>query len=257
MKIVNEDGTVRYYYYKKKKGRKKKRGPKKKPLPKIKNYKSWDFKIVKCRFNKQVEYIGKYRTLEDVYAVIQKIKDKNATVKFPLMYCNSSKKDGIVEDKTEYLILRVKKDGFQSGTIENEYGKTVQISTNSEKWGVYDRIKCLQEETFWVYGHNPISDRKDVTWIMENIIHEMSEGSVMLKLYVYNKRVLILNDNEDSNIITCKNKKDALRLCDYITANNEYCYMTITDVDVDYKTKQKVIKIILDKTGWKAKKIWR
>lgn len=261
-KKVHPDGKVTYYYYKKKVGRHKKPGPKKKPKPKPKKPREkFMYKIIQFDFNKQMHYIGTCRTTEDAMEFKELLLEKNAQVAFPKRFVNCYRKNkNIFELKSEYVILKknLEDDGTPKVTqLRNEYGKLVDNKTTSSKWYVYDKFPCLTEETFWVYGYNPRSDRKEFNWIFDNFITNKLDEVDMVIVYIYNNKVIFKYD-EDFNFVICKNISDAIRMYNIIeerTKKNKKVFMTGSAYG-DGERGKATIQMIAEKTGWSYSKIW-
>lgn len=260
-KIQNkETGTKRHY--KRKIGRHKKPGPKKKPVKKIKKPREkFMYKIMQFDFNKQIHYIGTCRTTEDAMEFKQILLDKNSKVIFPKKYVNCYRKNkNIFELKSEYVILKknLESDGTPKVTqLRNEYGKFVDNKTTSPIWYVYDKFPCLTEETFWVYGHNPKSDRKEFSWIFENFVTNKLEEYDMVIIYLYNNKVIFKYD-EDFEFVICKNISDAIRMYNLIeerTRKNKRVFMTGASDGMGPRGKA-TIQMLRERTGWNDKKIW-
>ena len=82
-----KDGTKYYYYYKKKVGRHKKTGKKHTPRKRGREWQeTWDFKIVKCTFNKQDEFIGIFHNLTEVEEAKRILESENNNVSLPVKY---------------------------------------------------------------------------------------------------------------------------------------------------------------------------
>ena len=84
---TRKDGTKYYYYYKKKVGRHKKTGKKHIPRKRGREWQeTWDFKIVKCTFNKQDEFIGIFHDLTEVEEAKRILENENNNVSLPVKY---------------------------------------------------------------------------------------------------------------------------------------------------------------------------
>lgn len=263
------DGTKYYYYYKKKVGRHKKPGRKKVPKKRGRSWQEpWDFKIVRCTFHKQDEFIGRYHNAAEVEEVRQILEEKNNNVVFPVKYVNSSRlsKDryNTTEFVSEYLILkkiRNEEDKISVTKLRDEYGRLVPHTTNSDKWMVYDKIVCLKEEHFWVYGYNPIKDRKTYTWIFDDMIVAESEAdkSVVIQLTVYKNKLITSYDSQRIRFVICKNQADAVRLYNQLLADvnkHKLRHILFMGQETSYSQQGKrLIQQIADLTGWKYSKI--
>ena len=264
MKKYKEDGTFYYYYYKKKVGRKKKRGPKtKKKNKKDRLYDgSWNFKIIQFDFKKQVRYIGKYRTLADVEKARQQLMEMNDSVEFPVEYTNDRRRnaEGMCRYESEYVILKKIKPGEDRTTesmLRNEYGKLVRHVTTSKDYYVYDKFRKLKEEKFWVYGYNPVSERKTYRFIREMFVETMPyEKESMLNIYLYNNKVIFRYDY-DFELVICKNISDGIRMYKmlYERYGRQKGVIFTGKIGGGGERVRHTIEMIREKTGWDAAKI--
>lgn len=249
---------------KKKVGRPKKRGPKKKRIRRkiIKTYKPqpvFDFKIISCLNGKQNGYIGKYHDYSEALAKFKELEELNSQVIFPRKYINSSQ---MVSSRDEFLMLEKNRFGDKKdGTVRNEYGKTIITKIiNNEKWIIRERIKRLVEETFWVYGYDPKTDRKNFAWIFENLILESTTDKYnVIRVLVYKNKLIVKYDNRELNMVLCKNKSDAIRLYNMISDKTErnrqvFCLGSYDSIS---EKRRELEKEIMDITGWPKTKIQR
>lgn len=263
MKKISEAGNTYYYYYKKKVGRHKKSGPKKKPKPrKPIHTERWFFKIIKCNFNKQVDFIGFYHNLEEVQYARKILEERNAAVVFPKKYINNGRVSwNIYERKSEYLILERNTEGGEGITqLRNEFGKLVDHKTSTGTWKIYDKFPCLEEETFWAYGYSPKTDRKTYDWIYENFVNKhITDKYSFVNVYLYNNKVIFRYDDKDFNFVLCKNTSDAIRMYNLIekqSKKNKQVIMTGITSGANDRTVE-IIEMIREKTGWPLAQIWK
>lgn len=261
MKKINKDGSEYYYYYQKKVGRHCKRGRKRAKKSRGRSWQeTWDYKIMRFDFKHQAAYFGVYHDLDEVNAVKTILEKRNSSVVFPKKFTNNSDKESKIYDfNSEYVVLkRVRGEEEANVTkLRNEYGKFVDHTTTNGKWAVYDKFPCLVEETFWVYGHNPHTDRKTFEWIMDNfVLKHAEEKNDMVLIYVYGNKV-IFKYEDDFNFVVCKNTSDAIRMYNMIeertkrTRNVLMTGGTVTKSD----RGQMTIDMLSEKTGWTRKKI--
>lgn len=242
-------------------GRPKKRGPKKKKKyvskkPKVYHYRRFDFKIVATTNGRQVEYVGQYSTLEDARQKLKDLERANESIVFPRKVINAGK---LKESRDEYLLLQKNRDGnLKVGQLRNEFGKLVEQQTNSKVWEVYDKCERLVEETFWVYGKCPKTERKTFQWIYENIIiGKLYEEYDIERIILYKNKIIVKYDNIPIDIIICKNISDAIRFYNLLEEkckrNKQIfflgCYNKVSD------KRRELEKEILDLTGWDKRKI--
>ena len=261
-KRITADGKVWYYYPKKKKlGRKKKRGPKKKkPEPRPKRiFLPWLFKIVICKNKTQTKYIKRFHNEVEDEEYKQKLLDLNNKVILPMQYTN---KGGVHECVCEYVVLKKREENDNEHfNLPNKYGKLVPHISNNKKWVIWDKFPCLIEETFWVFGYDKMNDRKDIIWIYNSLISDqLTTKYNYLRLFVYNNKLIILDDYNNIEIIICKNISDCVRL--YNKLQSHFCKK---DKNVMFSGRvirgsdrmSQIIDLIRDKTNWSNKDIYR
>lgn len=264
MKRYKEDGSMYYYYYKKKVGRHKKRGRKKKIEKNKKPYDPrWHFKILRFDFNRQVGYIGQYRTLVDVSRKKNELLEENKKIEFPVQYINNrrvSKK--LYPYKSEYVIMKQITEDEESNEslVRNDFGKFVRHISTSSRYFVYDKFPRLQEETFWVYGYNPKTERKPYAWVRENLIDDVRRGSkkLFIDVSIYKNKVLFMYDRTLRTFVICKNKSDAIRMYNLLRErydNDRYTVFSGSAEGHSWKTAD-VVKKLQDLTGWSIEKIY-
>lgn len=262
---ITESGKIWYYYKKKRKpGPKKKRGPKKKKKTNWvrRTFSPWNFKIVICSNNNQNKYVGRYHNEEEVMAKKETLLSENKKVILPSIRINNGNRyDKINDLKLEYLILK-QNDLDNTITMHpNNIGKLVKHKTNNENWIIWDKFPCLKEETFWVYGYDNRNERKDITWIFNNLIYNKSECiHEYLRIYLYNNKLIILNDYNNIDIVICKNKSDGIRL--YNTLQEHFCkktkYILFSGLIKRNTVKfEQIFNLIKEKTEWSDRKIYR
>lgn len=266
-KIIKKDIFIEKKSVKKKKvGRPKKRGPKKKRIRKkiVKVYKEqpvFDFKIVSMLNGKQNGYIGQYHTYSDANEKIKELLEENAKVVFPRKYLNK----GVISVlKDEYLILERNRFGDkEDGIVRNEFGKFIkQKITNSTKWVVCDKIIKQVEETFWVYGYDPKTDRKTYTWIFDNLIKgEIHNSYDIIRILVYKNKLIIKYDEKPMTMVMCKNQSDSIRMYNMISEairkEKGKQIVCVGAYNVISDARREIEKEIIELTGWSKMKVQR
>lgn len=265
-KTVKREVEVPIIEKKKKVGRPKKRGPKKKRIrrkivPKVKKNIVFDFKIIATLNGKQNCYISKHVDFTDAHIKLEELKKNNEKVIFPRKFIN---KNEIINAKDEFLLLEKNRFGNKDdGMLRNEFGKFIkQKITNNKNWVVREKIPRLVEETFWVYGYDPRTERKTYQWIWDNLIISRIVNSYdVIRFMIYKNKLIIKYDDNTISMILCKNGSDCIRM-----------YNMMSDEVSRLKTKQIVplgaYNVISDKrreleseieelTGWSKMKIQR
>lgn len=158
------------------------------------------------------------------------------------------------------MILKRKGDYDDVTMLRNEFGKLVENKVTSEEWVVYDKIRCYDEEHFWVYGFNPKTDRKDIRFIYTNLIENViNEGYNWVIIYIYNNKVIFRYDGGDVEFVICKNIHDAVRMYNFL----EEKYRSEKRVTFTGSTNGKsyrvndILSILMKKTGWSKSKLYK
>ena len=256
---------------KKKRGRRKKPGPpkdwykrkkkKREQLKKKEKRKSepkkppFTYKIMICRNGRKLFTVGQYRTSKDAYEAFVKEKFKSESVVLPRMTridedCTASNDECIMIQKTD------------SGptVLRNEYGKLVEYRTNLDGWEIIDKFKYNVEETFWVWGYDNRSDRKDFTWIYDNLLIGDGFGPYEFKrVFTYRNKFLVRYDDGSLNFVMCKTEYDAVRLYNelQLKAKKEKVSQLVFIGDKSELTEntRKLEQELMDMTGWTLKKV--
>ena len=251
---------------KRKVGRPKKRGPKKKRKYVSRKSKIdkrtlniYDYKVVSCHNGKQNEYIGAYVKVEDAYEAVERLLEESKDVIFPARVQIT---DTIINSRDEYLILEKNRYGDKEAPLlRNEYGKLVRQETNSDTWIVLDKFSYDTEETFWVYGYDPVRGRKTFEWIYYNIIIGNIETSYDIKrVMLYKNKIIVKDDGGKLDIIFCKTISEAIRfynlLSDWVLERKmkKHIFM-LGDYSGIGDKRRTLEKELIEKTGWTIRKI--
>ena len=245
-------------------GRPKKRGPKKKKKKKIvKVLKSpgrhslppYTFKIISCRNGVQNKFIGKYRTTEEAYEVFNNLKMADRNVIFPSSITDAHEIKNSID---EYILIE--KTDSKPSVLRNEYGKLVEQTINKQGWIVKDKFRYQREEEFWVYGYNSRSERKTFLWIYTNIImSDVNYGLEYKRIILYKNKIVVKNDNNDIELILCKNESDAIRFYnkieEWVKRDKVKQILFLGDYSSISDRRRKLEQEIMDLTGWTKKKV--
>lgn len=199
--------------------------------------------LYKCRSNEFA--INKFRQI---------IKENN--VSFPQKFVNYR---GIIPVKYELLLIKERDENDKNRIVRNEYGKLVEEISGNDKWVIIDRVPYQIEETFWVFGYNPLKNRFDIKKIIKEILLKniRKKNFTMQIIVVQNK--LIFQSYDELEIIFCKNKADAIRLHDALmeaaitTRMDKLLFFGLAG---DKMIGELYVKI-QEKTGWKMKHVRR
>lgn len=246
-------------------GRPKKRGPKKRRRyisrkPKIdkRTLNIYDYKVISCHNGKQNKYIGTYVKVEEAYGEIEKLMEESKNVIFPARVQIGETPDNY---KNEYLLLERNRHGDKEiPFLRNAYGKLVKQETNSDTWVIMDKFPYDTEETFWVYGYDPLRGRKTFEWIYNNIImYGISTSFDIKRVMLYKNKVVIKDDAGDLDIIFCKTTGDAVRfynlLGEWVKKDKVKQVIMLGNYGMISDRRKWLEDELIKKTGWTKRKI--
>jgi hypothetical protein len=180
-----------------------------------------------------------------------KIRDNNKVL-FPKK-SNAYKK--IKSVTYEILFLKEKEERDTDYFERDDLGRVIPISIKSDRWTIVHKDEYFYEEKFTVFGFNYRMETKEI--IKKILLKKSKDDNIKMINYVTNK--VLIHQNGDFDIITCKNTNDSKSL--YLTIK-EFCdHNKISNVVftglVGIKSRVKLYKRISEKTGWSMNKTYR
>jgi len=148
------------------------------------------------------------KTRETSFINYHKLIDENKNVMFPRKHINYN---GIKPVVYRIYIVKDYEDGDKVRTIRDKMGRTSKEKPIFGIWTVINEHPYEIEETFWMFGRDPKNDRVTI----HNIIKPMMLGAykkMMTKQLIVVHNKLILYNEDQFEMVICKNKKDAQRL---------------------------------------------
>ena len=208
------------------------------------------FSIYLMKDGKRVKFFGCRKFRVAALQLYHELLDNNhSEVKFPQKIVKSGNR--IKEHKYELVLVKKIGDIEDSMTLlRNEQGKFIEnylIDAPTHK--ILDKNEWFVEETFYVYGFDPIKERKNFDYIYNNII--LKDPSIYSRIMVHNNK-LIKHYDDDFVMIICKNTDQAIELYDTIEKmidtkkNPTLFFMGKTSGT----TSSWIIDEIEKKTGW-------
>lgn len=242
---------------KKKKVKSKK---KKRPLnPNIKLFNGDYYRIIVTSQKKLYTDVYSTYVKNKALEAYEKILEHNSkNVKFPIRY--SSRDHKLVPAKYELILMRRKRSESGETLLRNEIGQLIPHLTNSKKTEIFKKDEYLIEETFWVYGLNPKSQRKEYSYILNDILlNGLMKVNYPMKNVVIFLNKLIIQTDDDFDMVICKCKEDAARL--YIELQKDIKALKYKSVFFAGLTRgvlrKRMVQLIQEKTGWSLTKINR
>ena len=145
------------------------------------------------------------------------------------------------------------------GKIRNEYGKFVDCVTSSDEWVFIEELPYQVEETFWIYGYNPKTDRKTYQFIVDEFINYNKKDKYFFKEIVIYRNKLLIDSISGLEIIICKNHQDSVRLYNSLqeySKNKKYKNILFAgDIHKNSYSYEKWYNKIHELTHWNRRKI--
>lgn len=218
------------------------------------------FQIIITSKNHKIDFIGSYRTKEQALKAFHKIKLANDKIIFPKRHINNE-----TIERADYEAVLIKRRRFDESKItqvRDESGAFKEHITDNDDWIVFDKIPYYVEEEFWIYGHHPLRDRKNISYIFNQLVKPKAITKIdFLNIHLY-KNKLLIETYYTMDMVICKNKSDCIQLYNKL---QELCecdkkvkyYIFSGDSGATKSKAHKVICKIQELTHWDLTKIKR
>lgn len=203
---------------------------------------------------------GKYRktlyrckTRDSAFINFYKIKEENNVI-YPRKFINSN---GIKPIKYKICVTKITEEEDTFRILRDDYGKLYTEKPLGE-WTILNSDVYNIEETFWVYGLENKINRPTISEIVKRLMVG-AHGKKMVKQIIVVHNKLIIYNEDQFDMVICKNLEDAQRL-----------HHTLSKVATKQKIKSllfmgtaspvmigRMYDVIHEKTGWPYTKIRR
>lgn len=247
----------------KKRGRKKKRGPKKKKpiIPNKYVGLKRPYHIITTNNGVQIKDIYSAVNIDMALAKLRAFQIQfNKNIQFPVKYTSNKNEKTFTECDYRLMLIKKKIDNdTYKGKIRNEYGKFIDCVTSSNEWVFIEELPYQVEETFWVYGYNPKTDRKTYQFIVDEFINYNKKNKYFFKEIVIYRNKLLIDSISGLEIIICKNHQDSVRLYNSLqeySKNKKYKNILFAgDIHKNSYSYEKWYNKIHELTHWNRRKI--
>ena len=247
----------------KKRGRKKKRGPKKKKpiIPNKYVGLKRPYHIITTNNGVQIKDIYSAVNIDMALAKLRVFQIQfNKNIQFPVKYTSNKNEKTFTECDYRLMLIKKKIDNdTYKGKIRNEYGKFIDCVTSSDEWVFIEELPYQVEETFWVYGYNPKTDRKTYQFIVDEFINYNKKDKYFFKEIVIYRNKLLIDSISGLEIIICKNHQDSVRLYNSLqeySKNKKYKNTLFAgDIHKNSYSYEKWYNKIHELTHWNRRKI--
>lgn len=156
---------------------------------------------------------GKYKktlykcvTRETAFINFHRIKDTN-NVFYPQRFINTKK---IIPVKYQICVTKPTEFSDNFRVLRDDYGKLYTEEPIGD-WTILDSAPYEIEETFWIYGLDSKIKRPNIKEIVKRLVDGAYAKNMVKQIIVVHNKLLIYNE-EQFDMVICKNMEDAQRL---------------------------------------------
>jgi len=212
------------------------------------------YRTILLRNGEYLSTLHRCLTRETAFRRFHQFKSENKVL-FPKQFVNDKEIKPV-----EYKICVVKDtegdDTFR--TSRDNMGRTYIESPMFDIWTILDETPYKIEETFWIYGFNPVTERKTIRDVIKLVgKNSYSHKKTKQIIVVYNK--LLIHNEDQFDMVICKCKEDAQRLHHALATaakRNKMKSLIFMGTAKD-STIPQYYDIIEENTDWDRKKIRR
>jgi len=212
-----------------------------------------EYRVVLIANGEYKKTLHKCKTRETAFINFHKIKDENKVL-YPKKFINTG---GIKPVKFEIYVTKPTEEGDSFRLLRDDYGKTY-IEKPLGDWTILHSDDYQIEETFWVYGLDSKAERPTISEVVKRLM-QGAHGKKMVKqvIVVYNK--LIIHNEEQFEMVLCKNLEDAQRLHHTLAkiAKKQKIKSLLFMGTASKAMNGRLYDLIHDETGWPYSKIRR
>ncbi len=213
------------------------------------------YRIILTKNGKYKSTLHRCKKRETSFIKYNELLDENERIIFKRKFINYNK---IIPVKYKIYIVKDIEDGDEPRLIRDELGRVKVEKPIFNLWTIVDDRNWDIEETFWLFGKSPVYERVDIGDILKLIVHGANNKKITKQVIIVHNKLVIHNENQFDMVI-CKNKNDATRLHHEI---NKACINNKIKNIIFMGTAKKanvslMYEIIKENTGWVMEKIRR
>lgn len=165
-----------------------------------------EYRVILVSNGEYKKTLHRCKTRETAFINYHRIKDENKIL-YPKKFINTK---GLRPVKYQIYITKPTEDTDTFRILRDDYGKLYTEKPIGD-WTILESDDYQIEETFYIYGLDPKIDRPNITEVIKRLVTG-AHAKRMVKqiIVVYNK--LIIYNEDQFDMIVCKNLEDAQRL---------------------------------------------
>tara|TARA_R110000772_G_scaffold17946_3_gene49931 strand:- start:100315 stop:100974 length:660 start_codon:yes stop_codon:yes gene_type:complete len=165
------------------------------------------YRVILLKNGEYKKTLHRCKTKETSYINYRRLIEENESVIFPRKYINY---DGIHSVEYKICVSKITEDDDKFRTLKDKLGRTYTEAPLGD-WTILTDNEYSLEETFWLYGKNPIHERVGIAEILPLLVKNTKDKDNIKQVIVVYNKLIFYNENE-FEMIVCKCLKDAQRL---------------------------------------------
>jgi hypothetical protein len=212
-----------------------------------------DFRVILIANGEYKKTLHRCKTRETAFINFHKIKENN-NVLYPKKFINTK---GIKPVKYEICVTKPTEDSDTFRILRDDYGKLYTEKPLGD-WTILHSNEYLVEETFWIYGLNSKAKRPTISEVVKRLMIGAHGKKMVKQIIVVYTKLLIYNEDQ-FDMILCKNMEDAQRLHHTLAkiAKKQKIKSLMFMGTATKATRSFLYDLIHEHTGWDYKKIGR
>ncbi len=212
------------------------------------------FRVMILKNGEVHKVLYKCKTDRNSRLKFKEYKELSDIVKHPKKVVTSN---NITEVNYELCRVKLYEPKDEDRTLRDKFGRLIK-APRIGKWVILNLIPYFIEETFYVFGYNSISDRKDFMFILGLITKAINHEKITKNVILLHNKIIIYNEYQ-FDLVICKTKDESIRL-----------YNNLKSVVLDNKLKRilfmdhandrligELYEMIMEETGWDYRKVTR
>lgn len=211
------------------------------------------FRVVLLSNGEYKKTLHRCNTRETAFLNFNLIKEANK-VYFPKKFVNSH---GIKPIKYQICVTKITEEGDTFRILRDDLGKLYTEQPLGD-WTILASDTYDIEETFWLYGLKNTTDRVTIAEIVKRLMVNAHSKKMVKQVIIAHNKLIIYNEDQFEMVI-CKNLEDAQRLHHTLakTARKQKIKSLMFMGTATAATIPRLYDLIHDETGWPYTKIRR
>lgn len=213
------------------------------------------YRVILTKNGEYKKTLHRCKTRETSFINYRQLIEENKSIIYPKQHINYN---GIKRVTYRIYIVKDIEDGDEYRLLRDSLGRSYVEKPIFDLWTVLDDNEYNIEETFWMFGRDSKVDRITIHDFLKPLMKNAYRKMLTKQLIVVHNKLVLYNE-EQFEMVVCKNKLDAQRL--HHTLNKACKKNKIKSIifmgTASDATIPQMYKIIHEHTGWPMTKIRR